>query len=96
VYEALIDPDAIAVWRVPNGMTAVVHEFEARVGGQFRVSLTYESPSGRGKTTTHTDTYHGRFIELVPNEWVVEELEFETADPALRGCHGDDDNTARR
>jgi len=56
-------------------MTAVVHVFDAHVGGRFRISLTYESPHGRGKTAAHTDTYHGRFIELVPNERVVEEFE---------------------
>ena len=38
-----------------------------------------------GKTTAHTDMYHGRFIKLVPDEEVVEVVEFETADPALQG-----------
>jgi uncharacterized protein YndB with AHSA1/START domain len=85
VYAALVDPDAISRWRVPAGMTSVVHEFDAREGGAFRVSLTYEEPTGTGKTTARTDTYHGRFATLVPNERVVEMLEFETADPALRG-----------
>jgi uncharacterized protein YndB with AHSA1/START domain len=42
-------------------------------------------PSGVGKTTAHTDTYHGRFIKIVPNELVVEVDEFETADPTMRG-----------
>ena len=41
--------------------------------------------AGVGKTTSHTDTYHGRFVTLVPNERVVEVVEFETADPTLRG-----------
>jgi uncharacterized protein YndB with AHSA1/START domain len=85
VYRALVDADAVAAWRVPDGMAAVVHAFDARVGGTFRVSLTYESPEGRGKTAARTDTYHGRFLELVPKERVVEELEFETSDPALAG-----------
>lgn len=85
IFEALVSADAIANWRVPDGMTAVVHAFEARVGGAFRVSLTYDSADQPGKTTGPTDTYHGRFVELVRNERVVEELEFETADPALRG-----------
>jgi uncharacterized protein YndB with AHSA1/START domain len=85
VYRALIDPIAVAAWRAHNGMTAVVHTFDARVGGRFRVSLTYDSPTKRGKTAAQTDTYHGRFVELAPNERVVEELEFETADPALSG-----------
>jgi uncharacterized protein YndB with AHSA1/START domain len=85
VYQALIDPDAIARWKVPTGMTSFVHAFDGRVGGRFRISLTYNAPTGAGKTTAHTDTYHGRFRELVPNELVVEAVEFETTDPSLRG-----------
>ena len=85
VYRALLDADAVAAWRVPDGMSAVVHVFDARVGGRFRVSLTYETPRGRGKTAAHTDTYHGQFVELVPNRRVVEEFEFETSDPAFAG-----------
>ena len=38
-----------------------------------------------GKTSAHTDTYHGRFVKLVTNEQVVEVVEFETTDPALQG-----------
>lgn len=85
VYRALVDAEAIARWRVPDGMRSEVHEFEAREGGRFRVSLTYDMPDGAGKTSPHTDTYHGHFAKLVPDEQVVEVLEFETADPALRG-----------
>ncbi|MDZ5446748.1 SRPBCC domain-containing protein [Micromonospora sp. 4G57] len=85
VYRALLDPDAIAKWRVPAGMSSYVHEFDAREGGSFRVSLTYDAPDGTGKSAPHTDTYHGHFLKLVPNEQLVEVLEFETADPALQG-----------
>jgi uncharacterized protein YndB with AHSA1/START domain len=66
-------------------MTSVVHEFDAREGGSFRISLSYDKPTGTGKTAAHTDTYHGHFARLVPNEQVVEVFEFETADPQLRG-----------
>jgi len=85
VYNALIDPNAIVKWKVPSGMTSHVHEFEGREGGTFRISLSYDTPTGTGKTTAHTDTYHGRFVKLVPNELLVEVDEFETADPAMRG-----------
>lgn len=85
VYRALLDAEAIARWKVPDGMTCHVHAFEARQGGSFRISLTYDAPTGRGKTTAHVDTYHGHFIELVPDEKVVEVDEFETEDPGLRG-----------
>jgi uncharacterized protein YndB with AHSA1/START domain len=66
-------------------MSSHVHEFDAREGGAFWISLTDDEPTQIGKTTAHTDTYHGRFVKLVPNELVVEEGEFETADPALQG-----------
>src|SRR6266699_1399981 len=85
VYRALLDARAVATWRVPTGMSSVVHEFDAREGGSFRISLTYDAPTGTGKTTAHTDTYHGRFVKLVTNKQVVEVVEFETTDPALRG-----------
>lgn len=70
---------------VPDGMTCHVHAFDAREGGSFRISLTYDAPIRIGKTTAHTDTYHGCFVKLMPNEQIVEVDEFETEDPALRG-----------
>jgi uncharacterized protein YndB with AHSA1/START domain len=85
VYRALLDPNAIARWRVPEGMTSEIHEFDPRVGGKLRISLTYDAPTETGKTSARTDTYHGRFVELVPNERVVEIDEFETADTKMQG-----------
>lgn len=85
IYAALLNPHLIAQWKVPDGMSCQVHEFDARQGGKFRISLTYDAPDGRGKTTAHTDTYHGHFEKLVLNERVVEIDEFETDDPALLG-----------
>jgi len=85
VYQALLDADAIAKWRVPAGMSSRVHEFDAREGGRFRISLTYDAPGEAGKSAPHTDTYHGHFVKLVPNEQVVEAFEFDTADAAFRG-----------
>ncbi|WP_067799162.1 SRPBCC domain-containing protein [Actinomadura formosensis] len=85
VYRALLDADALAKWRVPDGMSSRVHEFDPREGGSFRISLTYDAPAGTGKSAAHTDTYHGRFVKLVPDAQVVEVFEFETAEPGLRG-----------
>jgi uncharacterized protein YndB with AHSA1/START domain len=83
VYRALTDPDLIAAWRVPEHMTAHVHLFEAREGGAFRVSLTYDDGGGTGKSGGHTDTYRGHFARLVPDSQVVEVLAFETDDEAM-------------
>jgi uncharacterized protein YndB with AHSA1/START domain len=86
VYRTLLDPDAMARWRVPDGMRSEVHEFDARVGGAFRVTLTYDEPGSAGKSGEHSDTYHGHFKALVPDREIVEVLEFETGDVTLRGA----------
>ncbi|MGE5274078.1 MAG: SRPBCC domain-containing protein [Verrucomicrobiota bacterium] len=44
-----------------------------------RREVDTHQPQGR------TDTYRGGFIELIPDERVVEVDQFETEDPALRG-----------
>jgi uncharacterized protein YndB with AHSA1/START domain len=85
VYRALLDPGAVAQWRVPVGMTSRVHWFDAREGGTFRISLTYDSADRIGKTAAGTDTYQGRFVKLVTDELVVEALAFETDDPMMKG-----------
>ena len=85
IYPVLLDAGAIARWRVPDDMECVVHEFEPREGGRFRVSLSYDDASMAGKSGAHTDTYHGRFVEIVAGLRIVEVVEFETDDPALQG-----------
>jgi uncharacterized protein YndB with AHSA1/START domain len=85
VYDAFLDADAVVQWKVPDGMTSEVHSFDGREGGRFRISLTYDASDREGKTSGHTDTYHGWFEELVPPERIVEVDEFETDDPALQG-----------
>jgi uncharacterized protein YndB with AHSA1/START domain len=87
VYRACLDPDVLAKWRVPDTMTARVHVFEAREGGTYRMSLTYKDPkqSLGGKTSDDTDTFQGRFVELVPEEKIVEAIAFESRDAGFAG-----------
>ena len=85
VYRALLDAEAVQQWMVPEGMRSQVHAFDAREGGEFRISLTYELPTAAGKTTAQTDSFHGRFVKLVPDTEVVQVVEFETDDPAMQG-----------
>jgi uncharacterized protein YndB with AHSA1/START domain len=66
-------------WMVPGRMSSHVHEFNAHEGGAFHISLTYDVPAATGKTSMDTDTHHGRFVKPVPNEQVVEVMEFETS-----------------
>ncbi len=84
MFAALLDPEAIETWRVPDDMTARVELLDARVGGRFRVTLTYVT-EGVGKSGDGTDSYGGTFAEIVPDERVVEVIEFDSPDPGLVG-----------
>ena len=87
VYRAFVEPARFAWWLPPDGMRASVHEFEPRVGGRLRMSLTYLDPGlGSGKTTSDTDTFSARFVELVPGKRVVHLAEFDSDDPSMAGA----------
>lgn len=85
VYQALVDAGDVATWMVPDGMTSHVHAFDAREGGAFRISLTYDAPTTTGKTTAQTDTFHGTFVRLVADREVTESIEFESDNPQMQG-----------
>ncbi len=86
VYRACLDPAALATWRAPDNMTGRMHDFDGRVGGGYRMSLTYQDARGSpGKSSDDTDTFEGRFIELVANVRIVEIVRFESPDPRFAG-----------
>jgi uncharacterized protein YndB with AHSA1/START domain len=87
VYRALLDGNALAAWLPPESMRGVVHAFDARAGGSFRISLIHADGGAamRGKSSESTDSIRGRFVELVPNERVTWATEFESTDPAFAG-----------
>lgn len=86
IFRAFLDAEALASWRAPKGMTAKILAFDPRVGGSYRMTFVYsETERGRGKSTENTDVVEARFIELIPNEKIVEAVEFESADPAFAG-----------
>src|ERR1700674_5752513 len=87
LYAASLDPPALIGWLPPAEMTGKIHEFDARVGGGYRMSLFY--PPGerafRGKTSDREDMVGVRFVELAPARRIVEAVAFVTTDPALSG-----------
>lgn len=76
VYQAFLDPDAMAKWMPPNGFTGKVHQLDARVGGTYRMSFT-------NFTTGTRHTFGGEYLELVPHERIRHTDEFD--DPNLPG-----------
>jgi uncharacterized protein YndB with AHSA1/START domain len=67
-------------------MSGEFERFDARPGGGYRLVLTYEDDSaGAGKATPRTDIVETRFVELVANVRVVQDVDFVTADPTFAG-----------
>lgn len=86
IYRAFTDPEAVASWRPPTGMIAKIFRFDPRPGGGYRMAFIYEgSGAGAGKTTADADIFEGRFVELLPEEKIVEAIRFESDDPAFAG-----------
>ncbi|MBN8939359.1 MAG: SRPBCC domain-containing protein [Rhizobiales bacterium] len=86
LYQAFIDPAVLVTWLPPANMTGQIHQFDARVGGGYRMSLFYSADEpGFGKTADGEDMVEVRFVELTPPLRIVEAIRFVTADPALLG-----------
>ena len=86
LYAALVDADARTEWLPPPGMTGRFERFEPRVGGSYRMILTYkDATSAPGKSSADSDVVEARFTELVPDRRVAEAVDFESDDPAFAG-----------
>jgi uncharacterized protein YndB with AHSA1/START domain len=86
VYAALVDPDALAAWLPPNGMTGRFERFDARPGGSYRMVLTYaDASSAPGKAAADSDIVEARFIDIVPGARVVQAVDFVSDEPAYAG-----------
>ncbi len=76
IYRAFLDADAMAKWLPPNGFTGKVHQMDANVGGNHRMSFT-------NFTTGKTHSFGGTYLELVPSERIRYTDKFD--DPNLPG-----------
>ena len=76
VYRAFIEADAMAKWLPPNGFTCIIEQFDAKVGGKFRMAF-------RNFTTGLSHSFGGQYQELVPGKRVRYTDTFD--DPNLPG-----------
>jgi uncharacterized protein YndB with AHSA1/START domain len=77
VYRAFLDADAMARWIPPYGFVCKVHQFDATVGGSYKMSFT-------NFRTGQTHSFGGNHLELVPFEKIRYTDRFD--DPNLPGA----------
>ena len=86
VFRALVDRDALEAWLPPRGMAARFERFDPTPGGSYRLVLTYADAAGaRGKSSADSDVVEARYVEIVPDDRVVQAVDFESDDPAFAG-----------
>lgn len=85
IYRAYLDAASIAAWRPPEGMTAEIYAFDPREGGIYRMAFVYAG-EGQGKSSEKADVFEGRFVELIADRKIVEQIVFESDDPRFSGA----------
>lgn len=85
VYDALVDPAALAQWLPPEGSSGTIEDFDGREGGGYRIVLRFEAPEDT-KTTDDADVSRVELLELIPGRKVVQRIRFETALERFRGA----------
>jgi uncharacterized protein YndB with AHSA1/START domain len=85
-FDAFVDRAALEIWLPPDGMTADFERFDPRPGGSYRLILTYDHAPGSGaKSSADTDIVEARYVEIVHDKRVVQEVDFVSDDPAFTG-----------
>lgn len=77
---------ALERWLPPTGMSGRFEHFDARLGGGYRLVLSFDATSeGQGKSTADSDVVDVRFIEIEPNTRIQQAVDFVSDDPAFHG-----------
>lgn len=83
-FSALTSRDALLVWLPPAGMHGAFERFDMRKGGSYRLVLTYDDATDApGKTSADSDVSEVRVTQIVPDELVVQEVDFVSDDAAF-------------
>lgn len=85
VFAALVDEEARTAWLPPAGMSGRFTWFDARPGGGYRMTLTYDDESTPGKSGKNSDVVEVRFVSIDEPRRLVEEADFVSDDPDLAG-----------
>ena len=85
VFAALVDAEARTVWLPPANMSGRFDWFDARPGGGYRLTLTYDDSATRGKSMDNADVVEVRFTVIDEPRQLVEEADFVADDPNLAG-----------
>ena len=86
VFDALVQREALETWLPPGDMTARFETFDPRPGGSYRLVLTYADPNApQAKSSEGSDIVDARYVDIVPDERVVQAVDFDADAPEFAG-----------
>lgn len=87
VYSAFASAKALEHWLAPDGMTGRTHSFDFSTGGGYEMSLYYpeEETQISGKSAEREDRFTAKFLEIIPNQKIVQVTEFDSEDDSFKG-----------
>jgi len=86
IYDAFTKPDAIETWLPPEGMTGHMLTFDFRVGGMYRMRLSYRGQEHMpGKTSKDSDEVEVRFLKLIRDKRIEQSVSFNTESTEFLG-----------
>jgi uncharacterized protein YndB with AHSA1/START domain len=86
VFNSLVDQEALETWLPPGDMAGRFETFDPRPGGSYRLVLTYANPAiSQAKSTDNSDIVDVRYLDIVPNDRVVQAVDFVSDVPEFAG-----------
>jgi uncharacterized protein YndB with AHSA1/START domain len=86
VFDSLVNRAALETWLPPGDMTGRFERFDPRPGGSYRLVLTYANPGmSQTKSTDESDIVDVRYLDIVPNDRVVQAVDFVSDVPEFAG-----------
>lgn len=86
VFDALVQREALETWLPPGDMTGRFETFDPTPGGSYRLVLTYAHPNApQAKSSDDSDIVDVRYLDIVPNERVVQAVDFVADAPEFAG-----------
>ena len=86
VFDAFLTEDAVAQWLPPKGAKASFEAFDPRPGGDFKMTLVFETGGkAKRKTTPDSDTVNGEFLSIDYPNSIVQQFAFQSDDRGFAG-----------
>ena len=85
VYDAMLHPDALEFWLVPDGIEARVVAFSPRPGGHYRLQVEPGCGRDEAEIWSSADSMEARYLDMVPGKCIVQAVDFATEDARFQG-----------